>query len=363
MSSAIRIDLYSDTVTRPTPAMRRAIAEAEVGNEQAGEDPTVNRLCEMVAELLGKESAVFVPSGTMCNQIAYRVYCRQGDEIILDKTGHPLHAETGGPAALSGAMTRPLDGHRGIFTAAQVDEAIRTRTRHGPRSRVVSIEQTSNAGGGSIWPLENIQAVAQTARGRGLAVHMDGARLLNAVVATGIAARDYTAPCDSAWIDFSKGLGAPVGAALAGPGDFIDEAWRWKHQFGGAMRQAGIISAAGVYALENHVERLAEDHDNARVLAGALAEVPGIALDTGEVETNMVYFDVAGTGLEAAEMRERLLARGVRIGAAGRTRMRAVTHLDVTRADVEEAARAVAEVVAEAVPGAASGASPAHEAT
>ena len=347
MASSIRIDLYSDTITKPTAGMRRAIGEAAVGNEQAGEDPTVNQLCEMVAELLGKEKAIYVPSGTMCNQIAYRVYCRPGDEIVLDKTAHPIHAEAGAPAALSGAMTRPLDGERGIFTAAQVGAAIRTSSRHAPRSRVVSIEQTSNSGGGSIWPLGRIQEVAQTARGHGLALHMDGARLLNAVVASGVSARDYAGPCDSAWIDFSKGLGAPVGAALAGPGDFIEEAWRWKHQFGGAMRQAGVIAAAGVYALTHHVERLAEDHDNAKVLAEGLAQVPGIELESESVETNMVYFDVAGTGLSATEMRDRLLERGVRIGAAGPTRMRAVTHLDVTREGVTEAVRAVDAVVAE----------------
>ena len=346
MTANIRIDLYSDTITRPTPEMRRAIAEAEVGNEQAGEDPAVNRLCEMVAELLGKESALFVPSGTMCNQIAFRVHCRPGDEIILDKTAHPLYAETGGPAALSGAMTRPLDGSRGIFSASQVEDAIRADTRHAPRSRVVSIEQTSNAGGGSIWPLETIQSVAQTARGRGLLLHMDGARLLNAVVAAGIPARDYAAPCDSAWIDFSKGLGAPVGAALAGSKALIEEAWRWKHQFGGAMRQAGIIAAAGIYALEHHVERLADDHETAKSFANAVAEIPGIDLDPRDVETNMIFFDVAGTGLTAAEMHTRLLAHGVRIGASGRTRMRAVTHLDVSRSEVDQAARAVREVVA-----------------
>jgi threonine aldolase len=347
MTAQIRIDLYSDTITRPSPGMRRAIAEAEVGDEQAGEDPAVNRLSEMVAELLGKERAVFVPSGTMCNQIAFRVYCRPGDEIILDKTAHPLHSETGGPAALSGAMTRPVDGDHGVFSATQVDEAVRTDSRHAPRSRVVSIEQTSNRGGGAIWPLETIQAVAQTARGHGLAVHMDGARLLNAVVATGVPASDYVAPCDSAWIDFSKGLGAPVGAALAGSRELVDEAWRWKHQFGGAMRQAGIIAAAGIYALEHNVERLAEDHENARMLALALAEIPRIDLEVDRVETNMVYFDVRATGLSAKEMRARLLERGVRIGAVGPTLMRAVTHLDVSRAEVEEAARAVAEVVAE----------------
>ncbi len=337
MAAAIDIDLYSDTITRPTERMRAAISAAEVGNEQAGEDPTVNRLCDMVAETLGKEAALFTPSGTMCNQIAYRIYCRQGDEIILDRTAHPIHSETGGTAALSGAMTTPLDGERGIFTASQVDAAIRRESRHAPRTRVVSIEQTSNGGGGSVWPLERIQDIAQTARGNGLAVHMDGARLFNAQVASGVPAASFAAPCDSVWIDFSKGLGAPVGAALAGPRDFIEDAWRWKHQFGGAMRQAGIIAAAAHYALEQHVERLAEDHAHARLLADAIETMPGLELLNEPVETNMVFFDVAGTGLSAAEFGARLLPQGLRIGDSGGTRMRAVTHLDVDRAAITRA--------------------------
>ncbi|MFQ5958771.1 MAG: threonine aldolase family protein [Alphaproteobacteria bacterium] len=341
----IEVDLYSDTITRPTPEMRAFMAAAEVGNEQAGEDPTVNRLCAMVAELLGKEAAVYLPSGTMCNEIAYRVHCRPGDEIILDRTGHAVHFETGGPAALSGAMLRTLDGERGVFTGDQVRAAIRTADRHHPRSRVLSVENTCNMGGGTVWPLARIHEVTAVAREHGLATHLDGARLLNAVVASGVAARDFAAPFDSAWIDFSKGLGAPVGAVLAGSAAFIDEAWRWKHQFGGAMRQAGVIAAACVYALDNHVERLAEDHENARMLARGIGQIPGIVLDPEVIDTNMVFFDVSATGRDARSVRERLLERGVRIGANGAMRMRAVTHLDVDRAGVEAAVAALREVV------------------
>ncbi len=346
---AIEVDLYSDTLTKPTPGMRRAMAEAEVGNEQAHEDPTVNRLVEMVAALTGHEAAVFLPSGTMCNAIAYRVYCRPGDEVILDRTAHPIHAEAGGPAALSGCMLNQVDGERGIFTGAQVDAAVRPYKRNRPRTRLVSVEQTSNFGGGSVWPLETLRDVAAAARRHGLALHMDGARIMNAAVASGLPAKAFASLCDSAWVDFSKGLGCPVGAALCGSADFIEEAWRWKHQFGGAMRQAGVIAAAAVYALENHVERLAEDHENARRLAAGFAEIPGIRLDPPEVETNLVFFDVSGTGMTPQQVCERMLDRGVRVGTGDGARMRAVTHLDVDRAGIEKAIRALREVVAAGV--------------
>ena len=342
---APRIDLYSDTQTRPTPGMRRAMAEAEVGDEQRGEDPTVNRLTHKVSELLGKPAAVFLPSGTMCNEIAYRVHCRSGDEIILDKTSHALHFETGAPAGLAGAMTRTVDGTRGIFTGEQVAAAIRQPSRHHPRSRLLSVENTANLGGGAVWPIDRIGEVTTVAREHGLATHMDGARLINAVVASGISAADYADPFDSVWIDLSKGLGAPVGGVLAGSLEFIDRAWRFKHQFGGAMRQSGIIAAAGVYALDKHVDRLADDHTNARRFADALAQIPGIGIDADQVETNMVYFEVRESGLDAAEVATRLLERGVRIGAVDRYQMRAVTHLDVDRAGVEEAAKVLSEVV------------------
>jgi threonine aldolase len=339
------IDLYSDTRSKPTAAMRRAMAEAEVDDEQAGLDPTVNALCGRVAALLGKEAAVYLPSGTMCNEIAYRVHCQPGDEIILDRTAHGIIAEAGGPAALAGAMIHPLDGARGRFSAGQVAAAIRAPSRYAPRSRLVSIEQTSNWGGGAVWPLEQIEAVCALAHERGLATHMDGARLMNAVVASGIEAAAFAAPFDSAWLDFSKGLGAPVGAVLAGSAAFIDQAWRLKQQMGGAMRQAGIIAAACLHALDHHVERLAEDHANARRLAEGLAALPGIRLDPATVETNIVFFDLAPELPPAREVARRLEARGVRIGAMGERRMRGVTHLGVNREGIELAIEALAAAV------------------
>jgi len=338
MAAPVRIDVdfFSDTVTRPTAEMRRFMCNAEVGDEQKLEDPTVNLLCEMVAELLGKEAAVFLPSGTMCNEIALRVHARPGEEVIAHHSAHPINFETGGPGALAGVNMRTVDGARGQFDAAAVEAAVRPASRYAPRSRLVWVEQTSNLGGGSVWPLERLEAVAKVAKSHGLATHMDGARLMNAVVASGVSARDYAAPFDSAWIDFTKGLGAPVGAALAGSRAFIDEAWRCKQQMGGAMRQAGIIAAGGVYALRHHVKRLAEDHANARRLAEGLARLPGVRLDPSTIETNIVFFDLTGS-LSAPAAVERMLARGVRMGALGARTIRAVTHLDVDGAGVERA--------------------------
>ena len=341
----IRVDLYSDTQTRPTPAMRQAMAEAPVGDEQRGEDPSVNRLCETVAELLGKEAAMFLPSGTMCNEIALLLHCRPGDEVICDETAHIIIAEAGGPAVFAGAMIRPLAGQRGIYTADDVKAAVRDSGRYSPNSRLVEVEQTSNFGGGSVWPLEAIRSVAEAARDHGLALHMDGARLMNAVVASGISARDFAEPFDTAWVDLSKGLGCPVGAVLAGTRETIDRAWQWKQRMGGAMRQAGIVAAAGVYALAHNVERLADDHDNARSFAEQIADIPGIALDPQTVETNIVFFDVAGTGLSADAIGDRLLGHGVRMGPMGETTIRAVTHLDVDTAGIDAAAAALRSVV------------------
>ena len=332
----IDVDLQSDTVTKPTIEMRRFMCEAEVGDEQKGEDPTVNLLQEMVAELLGKEAALFLPSGTMCNEIALRVHCRPGDEMIAHRTAHPIHFEAGGPAALAGVNVQSLDGPRGQFDAATVTGAIRPDNRYMPRSRLLWVEQTSNLGGGSVWPLEKIRAVTDVARRHGLYTHLDGARLMNAVVATGVSARDFAAPFDSAWIDFTKGLGAPVGAALAGSREFVAEAWRLKQQMGGAMRQAGIVAAGGIHALRHHVKRLAEDHANARRLAEGLAELPGIVLDPETVETNIVIFELTGP-LDAGAAVARLLDRGVRMGAMGPRSVRAVTHLDVSAAQTDRA--------------------------
>jgi threonine aldolase len=334
----VTVDLFSDTVTRPTASMRRFMCEAEVGDEQLREDPTVNLLQDMVAELLGKEAALFLPSGTMCNQVAFSVHCRAGDEILLQEQAHPLLYEVGGAAALVGAILRPLVGPRGLFTADQVRQAIRPPDYYMPRTRAVSVEQTSNITGGVCWPLEQINAVCHAAHAGGLVAHMDGARLLNAVVATGTTARAFAAPFDSVWIDLSKGLGAPVGAVLAGSGEFIDQAWRFKQRFGGAMRQAGIIAAAGVYALRHHVDRLAEDHEHARRLAHGLAALPGVTLDPERVETNIVVFDVSGANLSGEVFAARTLAsHGVRFSVLGPSTVRAVTHLDIPPGGVERA--------------------------
>lgn len=332
------VDLFSDTVTRPTPAMRRAMAEAEVGDEQQREDPTVNRLQDVVAALLGKEEALFLPSGTMCNQIAFAVHCRAGDEIILHETAHPLLYESGGPPAMIGAVLRPLTGPRGRFTAEQVTGAIHPPVHYMPRSRVVSIEQTANIVGGACWPMGQVEEVCAAARARGLACHMDGARLLNAVVATGTSAAQFAAPFDSVWVDLTKGLGAPVGAVLAGSCDFIEQAWVFKQRFGGAMRQAGIVAAGGLYALAHHVDRLAEDHARAKTLARGLARLPGIEIDAEQVETNIVIFEVGRSGLSGDEFNRRTLAHsGVRFSILGRTLVRAVLHLDVPPDGVERA--------------------------
>jgi len=336
------VNLYSDTQTRPTPAMRKAMAEAPVGDEQRGEDPSVNALVERVAGLLGKEAAVFLPSGTMCNEIALAVHCRPGEEVLTDEGSHIIHFEAGGPAALAGVMIRPLAGRRGVFDGAAVDGAARPATRHAPRQRLVTVENTANLGGGTVWPLAAVEDVAAAARRRGLALHMDGARLMNAVVASGVSAAAFARSCDSVWIDLTKGLGCPVGAVLAGGRDFIEEAWRLKHRWGGAMRQAGILAAAGLHALDHHVDRLADDHANARRLAEGLARLPGVAIELAAVETNMVYVDVARTGVAAPEIVARLKAAGVIMGAFSATLIRAVTHLDVDRAGIDRAVDAFA---------------------
>jgi threonine aldolase len=344
------IDLFSDTKTRPTPAMRRAIAEAEVGDEQKFEDPTIDRLRERICELLGKEDAVFLPSGTMCNEIAIAVHCRPGDEVIAAAGSHVVDYEGGGPAALAGAMVRAVaaapGGVPGTFDAAVLRAAVRGDSRYFPRSRLVCVEQTVNTAGGRIWPLAQMREVAQTAASLGLATHIDGARLMNAVVAAGVPAREYAQGYDSVWIDFSKGLGCPVGAMLAGSREFIREAWRLKQRWGGAMRQAGILGAAALHALDHHVERLADDHANARLLARELAALPGVSLEPATVETNIVFFDVAGSGRSAAAICAALEARGVQMGAFGPTVIRAVTHLDVSREDVMRAVASLREVLA-----------------
>src|SRR3984957_18791611 len=306
---AVRINLLSDTQTRPTPDMREAIARAEVGDEQIGDDPSVNVLCERVADLLGKQAAVFMPSGTMCNVAATLVHCRPGDEILAHDSSHILAREGGAHAALGGFQITALPGADGQFTPDTFRAALHPRTRYQPPQTVVSVEQTANIGGGTIWKKADLDEIAGIAKSHGLITHMDGARLLNACVATGISARDMAAGWDSAWIDFSKGLGAPVGAAIAGTRAFIDDVWRWKQRLGGSMRQAGVCAAACTYALDHHVDRLAEDHANARALARGLSQIAG--MEVQEPETNLVFFKPDGAGVSGQKMVEGLLRRGV----------------------------------------------------
>jgi threonine aldolase len=336
------VNLYSDTQTRPTEGMRRAIAEAEVGDEQRFADPTVTALQERVADLLGQEAGLFLPSGTMCNAISFRIHVGPGgDEILLDRTSHPINAEAGGPAAISSAMLQALDGDGGRFTAAQLQEAIRPPDRYLPRSRLVSVEQTTNLAGGRIWPQQQIRDVLDVARAHGMRTHLDGARLLNAVVATGVSAADYASGFDTAWIDFTKGLGAPVGACLAASRELIEEAWRYKQMWGGAFRQSGIVAAAGLYALDHHVERLADDHANARFLAEGLAELPGVELDPAAVESNIVIFTVPDPG----GFVDALARAGVQVSRVGPRLIRMVTHLDVDRAGCERALAAARQAL------------------
>ncbi len=340
------INLYSDTQTKPTHAMRQAMANAEVGDEQRGEDPTVNALCDRVAATLGQEAAVFLPSGTMANEISLWVHCRPGNEILADKTAHITNFEGGGPSALAGAMVTGLDGDKGRFSADQVRDAVRPASRYFPLTRVVAMEQTANLAGGTVWPLAQAGEVAEAARSAGLAIHMDGARLLNATTALGCEPAEFGRLCDSVWIDLSKGLGCPVGAVLAGSPSFVEEVWRWKQRIGGAMRQAGILAAAGIYALDHHLERLAEDQANALAFAEAVAALPQVSIDMTSVQSNIVYFDVPGH--DAAAVSAALSARGVVIGAMGPQTLRAVTHLDVNREEVLAAAGVAGEVLAAA---------------
>jgi threonine aldolase len=336
------INLYSDTQTRPGAEMRRWMADAEVGDEQRGLDPTVIALQDEVAELLGKEAAVFLPSGSMCNQIAVRLHIRPlGDEMYLHRLAHPITAEAGGAAAISGAMVMPLEGEGGMFSGATLRAHMRDPSdRHEPRSRLVTVEQTTNLGGGRVWPPAKIEEVLGVAREFGLRTHLDGARLLNAVVASNVSAAEYAAGFETAWIDFSKGLGAPIGACLAGSHELIEEAWRYKQMFGGSMRQAGIVAAGARYGLQHNVEHLAEDHANAKFLAEGLAEIDGVEIDPATVETNIVIFDVA----DASVLHDKLVEAGVETSLLeGRVRM--VTHLDVDRAGIEKALAAVKDAL------------------
>ncbi|MEM9817358.1 MAG: low-specificity L-threonine aldolase [Cyanobacteria bacterium P01_D01_bin.6] len=335
------IDLRSDTVTQPTPEMRQAIAQAPVGDDVLGDDPTINELEATVAALLGKEAAVYMPSGTMTNQVALRTHTEPGDEIILEQQAHIYFYEAGGPAALSGVMCKLIDGQRGIFTAADLQAALRPWNEHYPRTKLVCLENTHNRGGGSIFPLSEIQAIAQVCQANDLRLHLDGARFWNACVATGISEADYAAPFDTVSVCFSKGLGAPVGSALVGSKAFIQRARRFRKMFGGGMRQAGIIAAGALYALKHHRDRLAEDHANAQRLAQGLQAIDGLTVNLDHVQTNLVYFHTPST-MPATTLAAELKTLDVGVLLTAPNTLRAVTNLMVSQADIETALEKVA---------------------
>jgi threonine aldolase len=342
------IDLRSDTVTRPTPAMRRAMAEAEVGDDVLGEDPTVNELQRRTAELLGHEAALFVPSGTMANQIAVGVHAGPGEELLCDPTAHVYVWEGGGIARLWGVTTRTIEGDRGLLSVADLQGTIRPDDAHYARTRLICLENTHNRGGGRVYPIEQVARISSWARRHGLAMHLDGARLMNAVVASGVPAHEWGRHFGSVSICFSKGLGTPVGSALAGPAEWIRRAHRLRKVLGGGMRQAGILAAAALHALDHHVGRLADDHAHAQVLARAVEEADGLRLESGPVETNLVWIAVEPRLGTAADLAARLRAEGVLVSALGPQVLRACTHLDVSRADVESAAEILQRVAVRA---------------
>jgi threonine aldolase len=342
------IDLRSDTVTQPTPGMRRAIAEAAVGDEQKREDPTVNALQERVAALLGHEAAIFVPTATMANQIALKLHGRQGDVLLAEETSHVLVYEYGGPAAHAGLVMRGLPGTAGRISPEQLREAASPSSKAADqRAAVLSLENTHNNAGGRVWPLPELEELLLAARELGLGTHLDGARLLNAAVAQGVEPAAIAGGFDTVTLCLSKGLGCPLGALVAGSRELMHRAWREKHLFGGAMRQAGIIAAAGIYALDHNVDRLAEDHARARRLAEGLAAA-GVPVELERVETNFVQVDLARIGRERTATLAELAERGVGLSSTIQpTVIRALTHLDLTDEDIENAVEIVSAVLAE----------------
>jgi threonine aldolase len=345
------IDLRSDTVTKPTDEMRRAMAHAEVGDDVYGGDPTVQKLEARVCEVLGKEAAVFVPSGSMSNQVAMRTHTEPGSLVLMDAGSHMVLNEGGGAAAFSGLTVRPVQSHRGIFDGAAVEAVLEVPhafnpTHLMPPPSMLCIENTHNVGGGVVWPMETLLDAVAVGRKHGLAVHMDGARLWHASAASGVTEAEYAAPFDTVSVCFSKGLGAPIGSTLVGSADLIQRARRFKQQFGGGLRQAGIIAAGALHALEHHRDRIPEDHENARVLAEGLANMPGIELDATGIETNIIRFVV--TAMPAGPFVERCHAEGVFMLPGGTHGVRAVTHMDVSRSDIDKALDVVRAVLTDA---------------
>ncbi len=344
------IDLRSDTVTRPSSGMRQAIATAEVDDDVLGHDPTVLRLEERVASLLGKEAALFVPSGTMANQISVRIHADPGTEVILERWSHVANFEAGASPALWGVSFYPLDGRQGILDPDAVRRAIRPPVRHVPRTSLVWAENSHNYAGGNIWPLETLDAVGRVAHDAGLPFHLDGARLWNAAAASGTTPARIAAAADTVSVCMSKGLGAPVGSLVAGTRETIERAWTYRKQMGGGMRQSGVLAAAALWGLDHNMAGLARDHANARRLAESLARMDGVAVDLDSTKTNIVVFDVANTGRAPQDIQREAEARGVLLVNFGPTRLRAVTHLDVSEDDVAVAADVIGEILAQAAP-------------
>ncbi|MFQ5991077.1 MAG: low-specificity L-threonine aldolase [Nitrospiraceae bacterium] len=340
------IDLRSDTVTRPSEAMREAMAQASVGDDVYGEDPTVNRLQDMAAALLGKAAALFVPSGIMANQLALRVQTQPGDEVIVESQAHIVRYEHGAAAALGGVQLHWVAGRRGILDPEQIESAIRPNDPYNPRTGLITLENTHNSGGGSVYPLRTIQLIREVAVAHRLPMHLDGARLFNAVVASGVAAAEYARHFETVSFCLSKGLGAPVGSLVAiSDSAMLEKLRRYRRMYGGGMRQAGILAAAGIYALEHNITRLKEDHDHARQLAEVLQKIPSVSLDPSQVETNIVIFDVIDHRRSASEVVASLKEAGVLLNAVGKATFRAVTHLDITGQDIEEAGQILAHVL------------------
>jgi threonine aldolase len=337
-SMTFPIDLRSDTVTRPTAAMRAFMAAAEVGDDVFNEDPTVNLLQQRVAAYFGKDAALFVPSGTMSNQICVKGHTQPGDELICESTCHIYTWEAGGPAALSGVSTRTIDGEFGIIDVTQLHDKIRPANEHYARTRLVCLENTHNRRGGRIYPIEKIAEISDWARANGLAMHLDGARIWNAIVATGIAGKEWAKHFDTLSVCFSKGLGAPIGSCLVGSKEFIAKAKRIRKLFGGSMRQVGMAAAGALYALDHHIDRLAEDHRNAQVIAEAIRDVPGMRLDPFDIHTNLVWFEVDPEFGTAKDVQNMLSSQGVLVSSTAPQWCRACTHLDVSAAQVERAA-------------------------
>lgn len=337
------VDLRSDTLTRPTPPMRQAMASAEVGDDVYGEDPTVNRLQDEVAERFGREAALFVPSGVMANQIGIKVLAPAGTEVVLEADAHIVAFESGASAMSSGVQFFTTRAPRGILTAALVEESLRPASFPYTQTSLVAVEQTTNRHGGTIYPLEELRAIRELADARGLAVYMDGARIFNAAVGSGVSVADYAATVDMVSFCVSKALGAPVGSLIVGDAATIEQAHGWRHRFGGAMRQVGVLAAAGLYALEHHVERLVDDHANARFIAEVVAGEHPDAVDPDAVETNIVYIDTGATA--AAELVDKLADDGIRVGSMGPSVLRLVTHLDVDEAGCRRAAETLARLL------------------